>query len=113
MKTGRVLIIIGTVLCVLQVLSFIGNGLAPLQFAFFMLRISPSYGIGMLLGQLWAAIVGTILLIIGIRKRSKTDPYYGKSKVFDSNTDVICPSCKSLMPKERTQCSECGGKLQF
>ena len=105
-KIGKALIISGSVLWALQILSIIGRGgISPIFFdlrLYALLRGAPA-AIGYFLGVFCAALVGTILIIIGNVMKA--------GKGFDKKTDILCKSCQSLLPKGAEKCNVCGTKI--
>ena len=92
------LIIMGVVLCILQILSMIGNrGISVIPL--------PGYALGLYLGLFMPAIIGIILLVVGNTIRN-----WGKNSV-NLKKEIVCGSCGSICLRGTAKCPICGTKL--
>jgi len=115
-KLSKALIIIGIILLILQILSIIGSrGLYAINFQAKIGRTLYGnwYMISLYLGYFLTGIIGTVLIVVG---SIINDGFYlfntkKAKKDFNKKTDVLCPVCKSLLPKGTSKCSVCGAKI--
>lgn len=92
------LIIIGVILCILQVISLVGTGGIP--------AINlPGYALGFYLGLLMPVIIGIILIVVGNIIKN-----WGRDSV-NVKREIVCNSCGSINPKGTAKCSICGTRL--